>query len=80
MTQEELAELAELDRTLVSAIEREVSGTSTDSLGLLGQALGLPAHVLMMPPAEAQPLILSLIEKSHKQIRRKPGPPSKVKR
>lgn len=65
LTQEELAELADLDRTQIGAIERLVSGASVDSLGMLGKAVGVPAHVLMMPPTEAHPIILALIEKRH---------------
>ena len=65
LTQEELAELADLDRTQIGAIERLVSGASVDSLGMLGKAVGVPAHVLMMPPTEAHPIILALIDKRH---------------
>lgn len=64
LTQEQLAERANLDRTQIGAIERQASGASIDSLGMLGKALGVPSHVLIMPPAEAHPIILAASEKA----------------
>lgn len=58
-TQEQLAEKADLDRTQVGAIERQVNGASLDSLGAMAGAFGVPSYVLLMPPAEAQPIMLA---------------------
>lgn len=62
LTQEQLAERVNVDRSLVGAIERGTSGASIDSLVTLGAAIHVPAHVLIMPPAEAHPLILAGIQ------------------
>ena len=59
LTQEELAERVNVDRSLIGAIERGASGASIDSLVTLGEAIGVPAHVLIMPPTEAHPMILA---------------------
>ena len=64
MTQEQLAEKANLDRTQIGAIERQTNGASIDSLAELASAVGVAAHVLLMPPAEAQPIILEASEKA----------------
>ncbi len=61
LNQEQLAELASLDRTQISNFERMVSGASVDSVGRLAKAIGVPAYVLLMEPAEAHPLILAAI-------------------
>mgnify|MGYP000853312206 CR=1 FL=1 len=58
INQEELAERANLHRTQVSAMERQVSGASADSIGMLARAIGIPAYVLLMPPTLAHPIIL----------------------
>ncbi len=63
LTQEQVAELVDVDRSLIGAIERGASGTSMDSLATLGEAIGVPAHVLIMPPTEAHPIILAAVEK-----------------
>lgn len=61
-SQEQLAEKASLHRTQIGELERQTSGASVDSLSMLSRALGLPMHVLLMPPAEAHPLILDGIQ------------------
>ena len=58
-SQEQLAEHAGLHRTQIGQLERQTSGASVDSLWMLAGALGIPMHVLLMPPVEAHPLILS---------------------
>ncbi len=60
-SQEHLAEAAGMHRTQVGQIERATSGISVDSLTLLAKATGLPPHVLLMPSAQAHPLILSAL-------------------
>ncbi len=62
-TQEHLAEKARLHRTQVGALERQTSGASVDSLEMLATALGVPMHVLLMPPAQAHPLILASVDR-----------------
>ncbi len=62
MTQEQLAELAELDRTQISAIERMVSGASVDSVARLARAIGVHTYVMLMPPSQAHPLIIAVVE------------------
>ena len=62
LNQEQLAELAELDRSQISNFERMASGASVDSIGRLAKAVGVPAHVLLMPPSQAHPLILTAIQ------------------
>lgn len=62
-SQEQLAERADLHRTQIGEIERQTSGASVDSLMLLGSALGIPPHVLLMPSTEAHPIILAACAK-----------------
>lgn len=69
LTQEQLAEKANLDRTQIGAIERQASGASIDSPGALGMALGVPSHVLIMPPAEAHPVVLAATEAAASESR-----------
>jgi transcriptional regulator with XRE-family HTH domain len=64
LSQEELAERSKLHRTQVGAIERGTSGASVDTLGMLADAIGVAPSTLLLPPAQAQPLILQVVEKS----------------
>jgi transcriptional regulator with XRE-family HTH domain len=48
LSQEKLAELADLDRTYISQIERGLKSPSIKSLISLAQALHIKAHVLIM--------------------------------
>ena len=47
MSQEALASKAGIDRTYVSALERELYAVSVDTLEKLADALGVPAEVLL---------------------------------
>jgi transcriptional regulator with XRE-family HTH domain len=48
LSQEELAERAQLHRTYVSMIERAVRNVSIDALDALAHALGVPASQLVV--------------------------------
>lgn len=69
-SQEELAEQAGLHRTGVGAIERTTTSATIDSMQLLAQAVGVPTHVLLMPPRDAQPIILAAVESTALRRRR----------
>lgn len=47
MSQEALADQAEIDRTYVSALERQVYSASLDTIEKLAKALGVAAHELV---------------------------------
>ncbi len=51
LSQEELAHRAGLDRTYVSALERQVYGASIDVLDRLAQILGVDAADLLRRPS-----------------------------
>jgi len=51
LSQEELAALAEVDRTYISALERSVYAASVDVLGRIAKALGVEASDLLSQPA-----------------------------
>ena len=52
LSQEELADLAEIDRTYISAVERSVYAASIDVVDRLARGLGVePADLLRRPPA-----------------------------
>ena len=57
-SQEQLAELAGLHRTGLGALERAEAAATVDSVASLAAAIGVPAHVLLMSPGEAHPIIL----------------------
>ena len=48
MPQEELANLADLDRTTISGIERQVFGASIDTVARLAKALGVEPIALLV--------------------------------
>jgi transcriptional regulator with XRE-family HTH domain len=51
LSQEELADRAEIDRTYVSALERSVYGAGIDVIERLAQVFGVePADLLRAPP------------------------------
>jgi transcriptional regulator with XRE-family HTH domain len=55
LSQEELAERAELDRTFVSAVERGLQNVSAKTLLRLGEALGSsPGRLLMAAEVERE--------------------------
>lgn len=55
LSQEELADRAEIDRTYISALEREVYAASIDVLDRLAKALRAdPAELLSRPPRKAK--------------------------
>lgn len=47
LSQEALADAAEIDRTYVSALERELYSASLDTIQKLAEALGVCPHVLL---------------------------------
>ena len=61
LSQEELAEAAGLHRTRVGTIERADAAATVDSVASLARAIGVPAHVLLMAPKLAQPVILEAV-------------------
>ncbi|WP_211226154.1 MULTISPECIES: helix-turn-helix domain-containing protein [Solimonas] len=68
-SQEQLAELAGLHRTGIGALERAEAAATVDSVAALAKAIGVPAHVLLMPLRDAQPLILQTLESGPKRSR-----------
>ena len=50
LSQEELAHRVGIDRTYVSALERQVHAASVDLLDKLAKALGIEAAELLRPP------------------------------
>lgn len=55
LSQEELADRAEIDRTYISALEREVYAASIDVLDRLAKALRAdPADLLRRPPRKTK--------------------------
>lgn len=52
LSQEDLADLADIDRTYVSAIERQRYSVSVDVLERLAGALGVTIDVLLKVPGE----------------------------
>lgn len=50
VSQEELAHLADIDRTYVSALERKVYSASLDVIASLAKALDVEPHELLMKP------------------------------
>ena len=64
ITREALAESARLHPTGLGAIERATASATIDSISLLAGAIGVQAHVLLMPAREAQPIILDAVERS----------------
>ncbi|MEQ7874335.1 helix-turn-helix transcriptional regulator [Sphingomonas sp. ASV193] len=51
LTQEKLADLAEIDRTYVSALERQVYSASLDTIEKLADVLGVDPQRLLEPVA-----------------------------
>lgn len=49
LTQERLAELADLSQVFISQVERAITNISLDSLVRLALALGCPTHELLKP-------------------------------
>lgn len=49
ISQEELAQRADLSRNYLSDIERGIRNVSIDNMGLLAQALGMQLHDLLNP-------------------------------
>ncbi len=54
LSQEELAHLAEIDRTYISALERCVYAASIDVVDRLSRALGIEASDLLQRPAPSR--------------------------
>lgn len=52
VSQEELAHRADLDRTYISALERELYAASIDVLDRIAPVLGVPACALIDPEAK----------------------------
>jgi len=51
LSQEALADAAGIDRTYVSALERQKYSLSIDRLDQIASSLGVAPHVLLMPAA-----------------------------
>ena len=49
ISQEELAQRADLSRNYLSDVERGIRHVSIDNMGLLAQALGMQLHDLLNP-------------------------------
>ena len=62
-SQEELGFQCNLKRTYVGALERVEINLGSDNLAKLAQGLGVPEHVLLMPPAEADQEIYAVAAK-----------------
>lgn len=50
LSQEELADRAELHRTFIGHVERAESNVSIDNIARISEALSLPASDLLRPP------------------------------
>ena len=50
LSQEELADRADIDRTYISAIERSIHGATIDVVDRLARSLGVEAADLLRPP------------------------------
>jgi transcriptional regulator with XRE-family HTH domain len=55
LSQEELAHRVGIDRTYVSALERQVYAASIDLVGRLAEALEVDPQTLIGPPPETDP-------------------------
>jgi transcriptional regulator with XRE-family HTH domain len=65
LSQEELAHLAEIDRTYISALERSVYSATIDVVGRLASVLGIEAaDLLTLPPRSSTPRRRSTNSKS----------------
>jgi len=58
-SQEMLAEKAGISRGSVAGLESCQNSALADSVGAIGHAVGVPQHVLLMPPKDALPLLLA---------------------
>ena len=67
-SQEELGAQCELHRSHISALEREELSVGVDAIDRIAAAFGIAPHVLLMPPADAQSLLLE----SFNGVERKP--------
>ena len=56
-SQEELGLQCGLKRTYIGALERLEVNPGIDNLDRIAKALGLPPHILILSPDQAQPLI-----------------------
>lgn len=57
-SQEELGSKCGLHRSHVSALEREELSVGVDAIDRIAAAFAVAPHVLLLPPAEAQPMLL----------------------
>jgi ribosome-binding protein aMBF1 (putative translation factor) len=55
ISQEALADLAQIDRTYISAVERRLYAISIDKLASIADALEVPAYELLRPSSSAEP-------------------------
>jgi len=67
-SQEELGTQCELHRSHISALEREELSVGVDAIDRIAAAFGIAPHVLLMPPADTQSLLLE----SFNGVERKP--------
>lgn len=54
LSQEALANAADVERAYVSLLERRLSGPTIDMLAKLANAIGVEPHQLLLPPAKKQ--------------------------
>jgi transcriptional regulator with XRE-family HTH domain len=57
LSQEDLGNRCQLHRTHISAIERQELNVGVDTIERIAKAFAVPAYVLLMSRAEAQPLL-----------------------
>ena len=53
LSQEDLADRADIDRTYISSLERSVYAAGIDVVGRLAKALGVTATDLLAPPEDS---------------------------
>jgi ActR/RegA family two-component response regulator len=73
-SQEELGSRCELHRSHISALEREELSVGVDAIDRIALAFEVPPHVLLMPPAEAQAMLLRAFNGVETKPRRTPRP------
>jgi DNA-binding response OmpR family regulator len=71
-SQEELGGRCELHRSHISALEREDLSVGVDAIDRIAAAFGVAPHVLLMPPAETQSLLLESFNGVDRKPRRTP--------
>ena len=76
-SQEELGGKCGLHRSHVSALEREELSVGVDAIDRIAAAFAVAPHVLLLPPAEAQPMLLESSNSADTKRTRAPRHPRK---